>query len=509
MIKPRPAYVLGSDLGTSGCKCIIMDASGSICGWAIQDYPTTCRFPGWAEQNPQDWFKSFLATSRQAIRQAGIEPAQIAMICIDGITHNAVLLDEHNQVLRPSILYTDGRATSQTQALLETWGERIFQRTWNQASPIWTWPQLMWISEHEPHIWGKVKRILFPKDYVRYRVVPEFLSDTIDPAGTLLYDPVAREWVPEFYESLGLRRESLPLPRSPFEIIGAVQAGVADHLRPGTPVVAGTTDTAAEVFGVGALHSGQATIKLATVGRITAVSPRPLPNPAFLNYPHILEGLWYPGSTTKFAASAYSWARRAFWDHEEHRWDYKCMDQIASDVSPGAEGILFHPYLAGEFAPSWDPHLRASFLGIGINHTRAHFTRAVMEGVGFAIRDALQTAIDLGLQVHEIRLLGGGAESELWAQIITDIINREVIIPVGTDAAFGAALMAGIAAGMFENTPQFIDSLVKVRARLAPHPARVSLYEELFGIYREAANAVKEVSHRLHDFQMKQKLDPI
>ncbi len=499
--------VLGSDLGTSGCKSIVLDAGGNIRGWALEDYPTSRPHPGWAEQHPDDWFKAFRNTAKQAIRQAAVKPEEIAAVCIVGITHNAVLLDENDEVLRSSILYTDIRSQAQSEALLQKWGDEIFRRTHNQISPIWTWPQLQWIKENELEVWRQTRRILFPKDYVRHLIAPpSFLTDTIDPGGTLLYDPLENQWIDAFCDDLGLPPEAWPEPVEPWRVVGGVskKAAVEIGLAPGTPVIAGTTDTAAEVFGTGTLRPGQTTVKLATVGRIAAISTAPAPKPTFFNYPHVIEGLWYPGTSTKFAASAYTWARKAFWDEDDRPHDYKLMDQAAANVPAGAEGVIFHPYLAGEFAPSWDPYLRACFLGVGVQHNRAHFTRAVLEGVGFAIRDALESTLTMGLKVDEIRLIGGGATSNLWAQIMTDILQRELLVPEGADAAFGSALMAGVAAGMFEPKPDSIGDLIRIRAHFSPDTKRVRLYDDLFGIYRQAAKAISDVSHQLHHFQASQ-----
>jgi xylulokinase len=503
MSKQKGSYVLGSDLGTSGCKSIVLDADGRICGRAFREYPTSRPRPGWAEQNPDDWFDAFCVTAHKAIGQAGIHPKSIAAVSIVGITHNAVLLDERDEVLRPSIIYTDTRSLEQSKALQEQWGDRVFRETWNQLSPIWTWPQLLWLREEEPQIWKRVRRILFPKDYVRYRLVPMFLSDKIDPIGTLLYDPINGQWIDEFCNSLGLPAEAFPQSVSPLQIVGGISKSGAEAagLYPGTPIIAGTTDTAAEVFGTGALTPGQTIIKLATVGRIAAVSQNPLDHPTVLNYPHVLPGLWYPGTCTKFAASAFSWARQVFWDQDGHHYDYKRMNQAVETVPPGSDGLLFHPYLAGEFAPSWDPYLRASFLGVGINHQRAHFTRAVMEGVAYALRDALMSILEMGLYVKELRLIGGGATSGIWGQIITDNLQREVLVPEGTDAAYGSALLAGIAAGMFDKSSEGIDHLIKIRSRLTPEKRHMIIYDELFSIYKQSADATKALSHRLHAFQ--------
>jgi xylulokinase len=387
--------------------------------------------------------------------------------------------------------------------LLEKWGDTVFHRTYNQISPLWTWPQLQWIKENEPQIWKRTHRILFPKDYVRHQIAPSFLTDTIDPVGTLLYDPLQNEWVAEFCTDLELSPEILPLPVNPWLVAGTVskRAATDTGLAPGTPVIAGTTDTAAEVFGVGALSPGQTTVKLATVGRIATISHNPVPDTTFLNYPHVIEGLWYPGTSTKFAASAFTWARKAFWDEGQSQFSYRAMDEAAAGVPPGSEGIIFLPYLAGEFAPSWDPYACAGFLGVGVQHHRPHFTRAVMEGVGFAIRDAMDGVLAAGQEVDEIRLIGGGAASDLWAQIMTDILQCELLVPQGADAAFGASLMAGVTAGMFEPHAESIGRLIHIRSRFSPDPVRSKLYDELFSIYRKAAESISEVSHRLHFFQ--------
>jgi len=487
-------------LGTSGCKSIVLDAEGNIRGWALEDYPTLRPHPGWAEQHPHDWFEAFRSTAQQAIRQAEVKPVDIAAICIVGITHNAVLLDENDAVIRSAILYTDTRSQSQSEVLLQKWGDEIFRRTCNQPSPIWTWPQLQWIKENEPEVWQQIRRIMFPKDYLRHRIAPSFLTDTVDPVGTLLYDPLENKWIDEFCADLGLSPEALPKPVEPWQIVGTVSKRGADEtgLAVGTPVIAGTTDTAAEVFSAGALHADQIIVKLATVGRIITIAKGPVLDPIFLNYPHVLDGLWYPGTSTKFAASAFTWARKAFWDNSNHIYDFKLMNQAAAGTPPGANGLIFHPYLDGEFAPSWDPYLKGSFLGVGVQHDRAHFTRAVLEGVAFAIRDALESILATKQEIDEIRLIGGGATSDLWAQIMADVLQHELLVLRDADAAFGSALMAGVSAGMFELKPKTIGDLIRIRAHFSPDAKRVQLYDKLFDIYRMATKTITEVSHQLH-----------
>ena len=503
MVKCGASCVLGSDLGTSATKSIVLDSRGHIRGWARQEYETSRPRPGWAEQHPHDWFNAFCNTARLAIRQAAVNPEEIHAVCISGITHNAVLLDENDDVIRAAILYTDVRSQTQSDALLHEWGAEILNRTCNLLSPVWTWPQLRWIKENEPKVWRRVHHVLFPKDYVRHQITPSFLTDTIDPVGTCLYDPHRNQWIDMFCADLELSPGAWPKPTEPWSVVGTISKQTAKYigLAPNTPVVAGTTDTAAEGFGTGALRPGQTTIKLATVGRLSTVIEDPILDPPLINYPHVNAGLWYSGTSTKFGASAFTWLRNALWDEgEDRKYDFKLMDDVASTVPPGANGVIFHPYLDGEFAPYWDPHLRADFLGIGVHHDRSHLTRAVLEGVAFSIRDAFDHSMANELSVEEIRFIGGGASSTLWAQILADVLQRELLVPEGADAAFGAALMAGVVCGMFDNNPEAINDLIRIRARFSPDTNRGKLYDDLFGIYLSASKAMTDVSHQLHHF---------
>jgi xylulokinase len=503
MISTASSYMVGSDLGTSGCKSVVIDSTGRVCGWAREDYPTLRPQPGWAEQNPRDWYSAFCRSVRQALLNASVEARQIAMVAIVGVTHNAVLLDDNNRVLRPSIIYTDNRSQVESKALQGRWGDEIFKRTVNKMGPLWTWPQLEWVKSHEPEIWKAVRRILFQKDYVRWLLTGDMATDPIDAAGTLLYDPVNSEWIDDFCGELGISPDILPELRPPLALAGRVLTERSEEsgLAAGTPVITGTTDTAAEVFGAGAVRVGQATVKLATVGRITVVNPGPFPNPAFLNYPHILENLWYPGTATKYAASAYTWARETFWKDGDSLPEYSIVDDEAGRAPAGAGGLLFHPHLDGEFAPHWDPDLRGSFVGVSIHHRRPHFTRAVLEGVGFAIRQAFDDISGLGINFGEIRLIGGGARSDLWAQIMADILNREILIPQNADAAYGAGLMAGITAGFINPTPSALEETISLRTCLSPNPEITGLYNELFQIYLMAGKMLAPISYSLQKYQ--------
>jgi xylulokinase len=492
----KKGYVLASDLGSGSCKTVIVDARGEEVAGAGAEYPTLHPHPGWVEQNPDDWYRCFARTARQAITEAGIEAGQIAMVGLVGVTHNTVLLDDHDRPLRNAILTFDQRSVAQCREIEARWGDRVFSETLNAVTPLWSWPQLLWIKQNEAETWRAVRRLLFQKDYVRHRLAPGFITDTIDAAGTLLYDPVARRWLPDFYEDLGLTAAALPELAAPLDIVSHVsrQGSLDTGLPEGTPVIAGTSDTAAEVFGSGLLRPGQGMVKLASVGRLAVVNGKPLPDPHILNYRHVLEGLWYPGSGTKSAATIPRWLRDNLWKGA----DYAELDREAAAVPPGSEGLLFQPHLHGEWIPHWDEMLRANFIGATIRHGRGHFGRAALEGVAFSIREGIEALASVGLQYREYRLIGGGAKSRLWRRIMCDCLGRQLAVPLNQDAAYGAALITGSASGLIDPAPEALETLIRLEEVIDPDARTHELYSELFAVYKEADRALVDTAHRLH-----------
>jgi xylulokinase len=504
-----PMVFLGSDIGTGSCKTVVIDDRGTVVARAAATYSCSHPEPGWVEQDPEDWFAAFcmttrqvLATTHQLLRTSGLGPVSMAAVCIAGVTHNPVLLDGNDNLLRPAIHFWDKRSVEQVEQIKVRWGDEVRLRACNEVDPLWTWPQLLWLREHEPDVWGRIAHLLFPKDYVRHRLVPSSsVTDTIDPAGTLLYDPRTSTWIAPFVSDLGLSHKALPVVRPPMSLVGYVgeQGVAASGLALGTPVLTGTTDTAAEVIGSGALNAGQAILKLASVGRIMLVMERPLDDPHSLNYPHVFEGLWYPGSVIKHGASSYRWAKQLLWPELEEGMAYRQMDQAAAAVPAGCEGLLFHPHLSGEYAPQWDPRLRASFTGLTLRHSRDHMTRAVLEGVAFQIRAALEQIEDAGGAFHELRLIGGGATSLLWSQIMADVLGHRLLVPAEQAAAYGAALLAGMAVGLLPGEGSDLAERIQIRRQIRPEPTRVALYERLYDLYRKVGASQTESSHILNN----------
>ncbi|MBI9045269.1 MAG: hypothetical protein JEZ06_12340 [Anaerolineaceae bacterium] len=495
------SYVIASDLGTGSCKTVVIDNNGVVIGSAQAEYQSKYLQPGWVEQHPEDWVQAVGITVREALSKSKICPDDVAAFGIVGVTHNAVLLDIDGEILRPCILYLDTRSQLECSDLYKRWGKEIFSRTLNSISPIWTWPQLLWVKRNQPETWVKVNKILFQKDYVRNRLAPSFVSDTIDVEGSLLFDPIQNVWIKEFIEDLEIDISVFPEVLSPTEIAGHIdQAGsILTGLPEGTPVITGTTDTAAEVFGAGAVKPGHGTIKLASVGRITCVTTQPILHPNSINYRHVLDGLWYPGTSTKYASAAFRWLRDVMWPGET----FITMDKAAQNVPAGCNGLIFHPHLQGEWAPYWDHNLRGDFLGLTMRHSRPHLSRAVMEGVSFSLRAAMEYTQKFGLPVDEIVLIGRGSISSLWAQIISNVLNRPIHIPVEKDAAYGAALITGIGAGIFPKESEGIRSLIKFEKERIPNPLAVKKYDELFNIYQEADEVIKLISQSLTVFDEK------
>ena len=501
-------YLLGSDIGSGSCKTLLATSDGKVIGRAAAQYDLSHPRPGWSEYNPQDWYEAFCSSVHAVLSETQINPKAILSVCIIGITHDPVLLDGRGEVLRPSIHFNDQRSLDQCEALKARWGDAILERATNVMGPLWTLPQLHWVKENEPDIWASVKTILFPKDYVRQRLTgnPTLVTDYIEATGTLFFDPVQREWIGDFIQDLG-NSDLFPDIGSPFDIAGEVSVSGAEDtgLASGTPVLVGTTDTAAENLAVGAISPQYGTVKLASVGRIAFIAETPARHQHILNYPYFND-LWYPGTAMKYAASAYRWLHESLWDGQANN-DYPLMDQAAESTPIGADGLIFLPHLLGQFAPYWNPNLTGGFLGVGIQHHLAHFTRAVLEGVAMGIRDAMDTMTTLGFDAENLRLIGNGARSPLWGQIMANVLRRRLTIPKERDAAYGAVLMAGMSAGVLPTEIENLAQYVVIERECVPDKS-VEIYEELYQIYKNANESLLPISTALYQFRLHRENDP-
>ena len=490
--------LLGIDYGTGGCKTTVLDETGKFVGEASTEFPTHHEHPGWSEQDPQDWWDA-LKASLAKLAASGVDLKAVAACALDGSTHNAVLLDADFRPVRRTIMWTDQRSTAECDALRAGWGEKIFSTCYQMPAPTWTLPQMMWLKANEPEALARTKHVLFVKDYVRYLLSGDAATDYIEAQGTLFFDMKAMKWDPELVRLAGLDMAALPRLIAPTDVVGSVTAAAAAEtgLPEGMPVVCGSSDSAVEDYGAGAVEPGDLIIKLATAGNVNSMTAEAHPHPKTLTYSHIVPGMWYSVSATNAAALCQRWWRDAFYRGDAavaagaNPWQVINDEASASPV--GANGVFFHPYLQGERCPYWDSNLRASFTGVSISSTRGDFARALMEGVAFSLRDCYRTLEEMRLPVKRIFLIGGGARSKLWSEIVANVFNCRVAVPTPGDASFGACLLAGAGVGIFRDARDAVARCLHVDRTVEPDPAAAARYDHLFTCYRRIHDALAPV----------------
>jgi xylulokinase len=484
----------------------VIDATGSVMGSAYTEYATHYPHPGWSEQDPADWIEALFKTVKACLEQCSNKGRGLVSLSVTASTHNAVLTDNEGRIIRPCIMWTDQRSIDQTAWLNKHFGEQIFAIGMQYPSPTWTLPQLLWIKEREPEAYKRIAKISFVKDYVRGFLTGDWCTDHVDAQGSLLYDARARAWSRDICDMIDLPIEVLPPVRSSNAIVGKVsrQAAELTGLPAGLPVIAGCSDTASEDFGAGAVEPGQMIIKLATAGNINLVTSQPQPHPKSFTYPHVVENVWYTALATNACASSYRWLRDNFFAQEKIECEkngknvYRIMDELAGEVPVGALGLIYHPYLLGERCPYYNSKLRASFIGMGMVHEKKHFARSVLEGVAFSLNDCYRIAKDINPVIKDVRLIGGGAKSDLWCQIVSDVIGVPVLRPRNDDSSFGGALLAGVGKGVFRSEIEAAKICVKVERELQPNWDNHIRYTKYFELYRDAVKSLEALYAKLY-----------
>lgn len=483
-------YVLGVDIGSGSVKLTLLSREGIIAATAGCEYPTYYPHVGWCEQDPEDWCAAFKSAFADALKEAGAEPEQIEALSFDAATHTAVLLDEKKRVIRRAILWTDQRSKTEVQELKDTCLDTIMAQAANAPTTVWTLPQLMWLRKHEPEVWGKIRYLLFAKDYLRFRMTGTIETDTIDAEGSMFYDAMNERWSEELCKMGGIRKEWLPRLCNPTDLAGTVGREQAKEfgLAAGTRVLVGTTDTVMELFAAGNVEPGHSTVKLATAGRICVVTDQPLRSKFIFNYRHVVPGLWYPGTATASCAASYRWYRDAI-----GREPFAALNVPAEEIAPGSDGLMFHPYLNGELTPYNDPDLKGSYTGISSIHTTAHFTRATLEGVAMSLKDCLNTLKELGVDMKRIRIIGGGAKGGLWRQITADVLGIEMQKVKVDDSSFGTAMLTAVGIGWFASFAEAAKTCVQVDSISRPNLKNQAIYEKLFVRYKTIHDALAPV----------------
>ena len=483
-------YLLGIDFGGGASKATLLCENGEIIATATTEYPTYYPATGYAEQNPNDWVDATCKNIKSILDKSGVLPNDIVCVSLDAATHTAVLMDENFNVLCNSIYWTDTRSTEEVKYLKENYLEIIEKQVLHKPDTIWSLPELMWIKNNNSETWGRVKKILFAKDYVRHCLTGDYVTDYIEAEGSMMFDINKMEWSEPLCAILGISTDIMPRIVKPSDIVGEItkEASEITGLCEGTRVICGTTDTVMEIFAAGAVTKGYMTLKLATAGRICVITDKPYPDINLINYSHILDGLYYPGTATKSCAASYRWYRDTFGG------DYAELDSGAESIPIGSDGLIFHPYLNGELTPYANPKLCADFIGLRAFHTKAHFTRAVLEGVAMSMLDCKTTLDNMNIEHNDSAvIIGGGGKSPLWRQIVSDALGIELVEMKHTDSSFGSAMLAGVAVGVFESPQAAIEKCNKVVSSTKPNPENGIKYKELFKKYKAIQKALEPI----------------
>ena len=495
------SYFLGIDVSTTATKAVLVDEKGRVAATAVNGYELSIPRPLWAEQDPALWWTAAQKSIREALAKVDAAPSEVVAVGLTGQMHGLVLLDDGGKVLRPAVLWNDQRSAAQCDAMRQSLGlAELVRITGNDAFPGFTAPKLLWVREHEPDVYARVRQVLLPKDYLRYRLTGDYATDRAGAGGTLMLDVQTRDWSKEMLDAFDIPADWLPPTHEGTETTGVISAQGAEltGLAAGTPVVGGGGDQAAGAVGVGAVTPGVVSMVLGTSGVVFASSDEPLVEErgSLHAFPHAVPGRWHVMGVMLSAAGSLQWYRDALCSNPDGPGAaFATLDDEASKVPPGAEDLLFLPYLSGERTPHADPEARGAFVGLTLAHRRGHLTRAVLEGVAFGLADNLALMRSVGIAgVEQIRIAGGGAKSALWRSILSDVLGVELVTVEATEgAAFGAALLAGVGAGCWPDVESACAASVELGAVSRPDPERHALYAPLYERFRRAYPALRSL----------------
>lgn len=493
-------YFLGIDVSTTATKALLIDTTGEVTAVASTEYPFETPHPLWSEQDPALWWDGAQKSIRAVLAKSGVSPASIRGVGLTGQMHGLVLLDEAGNVLRPAILWNDQRTQAQCDTIHQRIGrEKFIQISGNVALTGFTAPKILWVAENEPEIYRRARHILLPKDYIRYCLTGEYAMDKADGSGTVLFDLRQRGWSSEILDALQIPTEWLPPTFEGCEFTGGIspQAAGLTGLEAGTPVAAGGGDQAAQAVGVGAVEPGIVGLTVGTSGVVFATTPSALiePQGRLHAFCHALPDAWHFMGVMLSAAGSLQWYR----DTLAPGVPFDALVNEATDIPAGSEGLQFLPYLSGERTPYPDPHARGAFIGLSIRHSRAHMTRAVLEGVAFGLKDIFTLVQNAGLkEITQVRASGGGTKSRLWRQILASALGSELVTVNTTEgAAFGAALLAGVGAGAWPDVRSACRACVHLTGQTDPLEQDVTAYAQSYKVYRELYPALKPIFPRM------------
>jgi len=498
-----PGHVLGIDIGTGGTRALILRGDGRIVASATEEHePFASPQIGWAEQRPEDWWRASGVAVRSALAQSGLKAEDIACVGFSGQMHGAVMLGGAGEVVRPALIWCDVRTEKQCEWLNQKIGAaKLIQLTCNPALPNFTLTKFLWVRENEPENWNRVRSVMLPKDYVRFRLTGERAIDVADASGTLMLDVAKRVWSAEVLRAADIDPTLLPRVFESPDVCGAVSAegAKATGLAVGTPVVAGAGDQAAGATGMGIVVPGAVSATIGTSGVVFAATDRPALDPRgrLHTFCHAVPGRWHVMGVTQAAGLSLRWFRDNFVAASEKSAGmdpYEKLTAEAATAPAGSDGLLWTPYLMGERTPHLDGNARGALIGLTASHKRAHVVRAILEGVAYSLKDSFTIFGEMKLPVKSIRLGGGGARSELWRQIQADVYGHEVeIVEAEEGAAYGAAILAGVGAKVWESVDAACDGVVRVMHRVKPDAGNARVMETNYVAYRRIYPATKTI----------------
>ncbi|MDA7978983.1 MAG: xylulokinase [Pirellulales bacterium] len=489
---------LGIDIGTSGTKALAVNTEGAILAQAVREYPCHHPRPLWSEQDPEDWWEATCEAIRDTISQEKFDGADVRAIGLSGQMHGSVFLDSRDQVVRPALLWNDQRTTPECAEIEDRAGGRdaLIRMVVNPALTGFTAPKILWLRNHEPENFERTKRVLLPKDFVRLRLTGEYATDVSDASGMLLLDVAKRRWSTELMAALELEESLFVRCFESHQPTGQLRSDVAAELglSPKCQVAAGAGDCAAGAVGNGIVRSGLASTSIGTSGVVFVHSDEMRIDPAGRahTFCHAVDGTWHMMGVSLSAGGTLQWFRDRLCPElasdcrDQGRSAYDALSEEAQGVPAGCDGLICLPYLAGERTPHADPKARGCFIGLTLAHTRGHMTRAIMEGVTFALRDGLEIFRELGIPIEEVRASGGGAKNELWRQMQADVFASPITtINVEEGPAYGVALLAAVAAGAHQNIQDACSAAISVTGRQSPRVEHQSSYAEAYARFQE------------------------
>ncbi len=490
------AYLIGIDIGTSNVKILLISAKGELVASETVSYPLYSPQQGWSEQNPTDWWNSTKKALNNIIKTNKIETTEIKGISLSGQMHSLVILDKNKNVIRPAILWNDTRTTQQCQEIYEITGglSNLIKLVSNPALEGFTAPKLLWLRDNEPDNYKKIRYVMLPKDYIRFKLTGEINSEVSDAAGTLLFDVNKKQWSKKILNQLDISLNLLPKVLNSNQIAGYITKKVQDvtGLKEGIPVIAGGADNACGAVGSGIIKDGRVMVSIGTSGVVLAqvdtITPDKKGRIHLFN--HAYPSKHYMMGVMLSAAGSFNWLKDKIY---QGNYSIKKLNELAKKSEPGSEGLIFLPYLNGERTPHADSNARGVYFGLSNKHDINHLVRSTMEGVAFGLRDSYELIKEKNVNIEQIRVIGGGAKSKLWCQILADIFEKEIsLINIEEGPAFGAALIAGVGVGVFESFEEAEKRFIKITKSYIPDKNNYGVYRHNYATYQNLYQSLKD-----------------